>query len=142
METRRSKRKEAAASESLPPEPRTKRARPAQTDNKVKANTSSKSKVETASVEGSALPDSSTVHPPKPVVPKVHLESAPKPEASEAAEASEPQAEAQSKTKGSEVEKAMGSRKDLAEAQERAAMEQVSWHLATSATIRWPQNTK
>ena len=129
METRRSKRKEAAASESLTVEPRSKRARRAQADTKAKGNTSRQAKPETASAGASAVPDPSTVQPPKPAVPKVQLESAPERAASEAAEASTSQAEKKLSVKETESDN-MGSRKDMAEAQERAALEQVRWHLA------------
>ncbi|KAL3152603.1 hypothetical protein ABBQ32_001621 [Trebouxia sp. C0010 RCD-2024] len=122
METRRSKRKEAAASESLAPEPRNKRARRAQAD-KGRANTAGKVK------EGagpSTVSKSETVPASKPAVPKVQLESESEPAASESAPASTSQAEASTKSKEANLDKSMGSRKDLAEAQERAAVEQVN----------------
>lgn len=129
METRRSKRKEAAASESLPPEPRNKRARRAQAD-KVKANTATKSKVEGQSAGPSAVPDSTTAQAPKPAVPKVPVESETEPGAAETAAASASQPEAHPRSNETDLDRSMGSRQDLAEAQERAAMEQVRWHLA------------
>lgn len=129
METRRSKRKEAAASESLPPEPRNKRARRAQAE-KGKAHTATKAKAESQSAGSGALPDSTTVQAPKPVVPKAHLESETGPAASETAAASTSQPEAHPKGSETDHDKSMGSRKGLAEAQERAAVEQVDWHLA------------
>lgn len=124
METRRSKRKEAAASESLPPEPRNKRARRAQAD-KVNANTATKAKVESQAAVPSAVTKLDTVQAPKPAVPKVQLESESEPAASETAAASTSEAETLTKGKEADVNKAMGSRKELAEAQERAAAEQV-----------------
>lgn len=128
METRRSKRKEAAASESLPPEPRNKRARRAQAD-KVKANTATQSKAEGQSAGPSAAQESTTAQAPKPAVPKVHLESETEP-AAETAAASTLQPEAHPRSNEADLDKSMGSRKESAEAQERAAMEQVKWHLA------------
>ena len=129
METRRSKRKEAAASESLPPEPRNKRARRAQTD-KVKANTTTKTKSEGQSAGPSTVPDSTAAQAPKPAVPKVHLQSETEPAAAETAAASTSQPETHPKSNEIDLDKSMESRKELTDAQERAAMEQVQWHLA------------
>ena len=129
METRRSKRKEAAASESLPPEPRNKRARRAQID-KVKANTTTKTKSEGQSAGPSTVPDSTAAQAPKPAVPKVHLQSETEPAAAETAAASTSQPEAHPKSNEIDLDKSMGSRKELTDAQERAAMEQVKWNLA------------
>ena len=130
METRRSKRKEAAASESLAPEPRNKRARRAQADSKAKANPSRKPKADGSTARAIAVLDTSTVQVPKHIVPKAQPQSAPEPSASEAAEASTSQPESHTNPVETDLEQAMGSRKDLAEAQERAAMEQASWHPA------------
>lgn len=123
METRRSKRKEAAVSESLAPEPRNKRARRAQAD-KVKANTGAKVR-EGQGAGPSTVPKSENVPASKPAVPKVQLESESEPAASETAPASTSQAEAKTKSTEANLDKSMGSRKEVVEAQERAAMEQV-----------------
>ena len=123
METRRSKRKEAAACESLPPEPRSKRARRAVADSKARASTSTRAKAEAQSAGASGILNPSTVQAPKPAVPTTS-ESAQAP--AERAEASTSQPElAEARKSGTSLEQQMGARKDLAEAQERAAMEQV-----------------
>ncbi|KAL0044182.1 hypothetical protein WJX82_003026 [Trebouxia sp. C0006] len=124
METRRSKRKEAAASESLPPEPRSKRARRAPSESKAKANTNTKAKPEIPSAGTSGSADPSTVQGPIPVVPTT-TDSVPGPAPSEPAEASASTPDkAEDRKSDADLEKQMGARKDLAEAQERAAMEQ------------------
>lgn len=125
METRRSKRKEAAACESLPPEPRSKRARRAPADSKAKASISTRAKAEAQSAGASGISDPSTVQAPKPAVPTTS-ESAQAPAGTQRAEASTSQPEvAEARKSGTSLEQQMGARKDLAEAQERAAMEQV-----------------
>ncbi|KAL0023887.1 hypothetical protein WJX79_004926 [Trebouxia sp. C0005] len=124
METRRSKRKEAAASESLPPEPRSKRARRAPAESKAKANTNTKAKAEIPNAGTSESADQSTVQGPIPAVPTT-TDSVPGPAASEPPEASASKLnEAEDRKSDADLEKQMGARKDLAEAQERAAMEQ------------------
>jgi len=137
METRRSKRKEAAASESLPPEPRSKRARRAPAESKAKANTNTKAKAEIPSAGTSGSADPSTVQGPIPVVPTT-TDSVPGPAACEPAEASGSKPdEAEDRKSDADLEKQMGARKDLAEAQERAAMEQVNelLHIETVSTV-------
>jgi len=137
METRRSKRKEAAASESLPPEPRSKRARRAPAESKAKANTNTKAKAEIPSAGTSGSADPSTVQGPIPVVPTT-TDSVPGPAPSEPAEASASKPDkAEDRKSDADLEKQMGARKDLAEAQERAAMEQVNelLHVETVSTV-------
>lgn len=137
METRRSKRKEAAASESLPPEPRSKRARRAPAESKAKANTNTKAKAEIPSAGTSGSADPSTVQGPIPAVPTT-TGSIQGPAASEPAEASASKFdEAEDRKSDADLEKQMGARKDLAEAQERAAMEQVNeWlHVEVVSTV-------
>lgn len=137
METRRSKRKEAAASESLPPEPRSKRARRAPAESKAKANTNTKAKAEIPNAGTSESADQSTVQGPIPAVPTT-TDSVPGPAASEPPEASASKLnEAEDRKSDADLEKQMGARKDLAEAQERAAMEQVNeWlHVETVSTV-------
>ena len=137
METRRSKRKEAAASESLPPEPRSKRARRAPAESKAKANTDTIAKAEIPSAGTSGSADPSTVQGPIPPVPTT-TDSIQGPAASVPAEASASKLdEAEDRKSDADLEKQMGARKDLAEAQERAAMEQVKkWlHVETVSTV-------
>ena len=130
METRRSKRKEAAASETLPPEPRSKRARRAQAESKAKANTNNKAKVESSGAGTSGVSDSDPVHAPQSAVLNTVVDLAPVPAASEPAEVSTSQSEQATTRKSlADLDKDMAARKDLGEAQERAAMEQVNWNV-------------
>lgn len=131
METRRSKRKEAATSETLPPEPRSKRARRAQAESKAKANTNNKAKVESSGAGTSGVSDSDPVHAPQSAVLNTVVDLAPVPAASEPAEVSTSQSEQATNTRKclADLDKDMGARKDLGEAQERAAMEQVNWNV-------------
>ena len=126
METRRSKRKEAAASDPTS-EPRNKKARRTNADSKPKASANRKQKAQSAA--GSAAVEASTAQAAEGAVHKASLASAPAVVPPVAAE--RPTAAAQEpSTKPLEdnaAEKRMASRKELAEAQERAAMEQVQF---------------
>lgn len=126
METRRSKRKEAVASDPTPSEPRNKKARRANAESKSKAGANRKQKSQSAA--GSAPAEPSTAQAAEGAVQKASLDSAPAVAPSVAAEASTATAQQPSVDNPEEkaAQKLMASRKELSEAQERAALEQVS----------------
>lgn len=126
METRRSKRKEAAASDPTPSEPRNKKARRANADSKSKAGVNRKQKSQSATASASAEPD--TAQAVGSAVHKASLDPAPTVAPSVAAEVSTSTAQEPQGTEVEETaaEKAIASHKEASEAQERATMDQAS----------------
>lgn len=125
METRRTKRKEVAASDSNPPEPRNKKARRATADTKAKTGANRKAKQPAATSGATA-----DLQPPaasEPADRNSTLDSAPAVAASVAAESSraKPEDTALARRDISALEKRLASHKAASEAQDRASMEQV-----------------